>query len=192
MQARLLRHEVLPFLLAMAALVAAALLIDALLHLLNLVWIGRYLGIPGTLLIVGSTAYSLRKRQLIKSGNPAKLLRMHEWMAWLGSLLVLVHAGIHFNAILGWLAVWAMLINVGSGLTGKFLLGRSRRRLEEARGRMRQTGITPQELEHQTYWDSLTFDVVKKWRVVHFPITLAFAVLATAHIVAVLLFWGWK
>lgn len=192
MQARLLRREVLPFLLTMAALVVAALLIDAALHLLNVVWIGRYLGIPGTLLILGSTAYSLRKRKLIKSGHPAKLLRLHEWLAWLGSLLVLVHAGIHFNAILGWLAVWAMLINVGSGLTGKFLLDRSRRRLEESRQRMRLKGVTPEELEDLTYWDSLTFDVVKKWRVVHFPITLAFAVLATAHIVAVFLFWGWK
>lgn len=192
MQAHLIRREVLPFLLMMAALVAAALLIDAVLHLLNMVWIGRYLGIPGTLLILGSTAYSLRKRKLIKSGHPAKLLRLHEWMAWLGSLLVLVHAGIHFNAILGWLAVCAMLINVASGLTGKFLLDRSRRRLDEAQRRLRQTGITPADLEDRTYWDSLTFDVVKKWRVVHFPITLAFAVLATAHIVAVFLFWGWR
>lgn len=192
MRARLLSREVLPFLLAMAALVVAALLIDAVLHLLNVVWIGRYLGIPGTLLILGSTAYSLRKRKLIKSGHPAKLLRLHEWMAWLGSLLVLVHAGIHFNAILGWLAVWAMLINVGSGLTGKFLLDRSRRRLEEAQKRMRQKGMTAAELEDHNYWDSLTFDVVKKWRVVHLPITLAFAVLATAHIVAIFLFWGWK
>jgi cytochrome b561 len=192
MQARLLRREVLPFLLTMVALVAAASLIDALLHLLNAVWIGRYLGIPGTLLILGSTAYSLRKRKFIKSGHPAKLLRLHEWLAWLGSLLVLVHAGIHFNAVLGWLAVSAMLINVGSGLTGKFLLDRSRRRLEESRQRMRQSGVKPEELEDLTYWDSLTFDVVKKWRVVHFPITLAFAVLATAHIVAVFLFWGWK
>mgnify|MGYP006139879027 CR=1 FL=1 len=42
------------------------------------------------------------------------------------------------------------------------------------------------------YWDSLTFDAVRQWRVVHLPITLAFAVLATAHIVAIFLFWGWK
>jgi hypothetical protein len=27
---------------------------------------------------------------------------------------------------------------------------------------------------------------------VHFPITLAFAVLALAHIIAIALFWGWK
>ena len=42
------------------------------------------------------------------------------------------------------------------------------------------------------YWDSLAFDVVKRWRVVHLPITLAFAMLATAHIAAELLFWSWK
>jgi hypothetical protein len=85
-----------------------------------------------------------------------------------------------------------MLINVGSGLTGKFLLDRSRRRLEEARQHMRARGLPQAELEDQLYWDSLTFDAVKQWRVVHFPITLAFTVLATAHIVAIFLFWGWK
>jgi hypothetical protein len=35
-------------------------------------------------------------------------------------------------------------------------------------------------------------DVVKQWRTVHLPITLVFAVLASAHIVAELLFWAWK
>lgn len=192
MEAKILRREVLPFLLAFSALVATSLLIDAVLHTLNAVWIGRYLGIPGSLLILGSFGYSLRKRKLIHFGNPVRLLRLHERMAWLGSLLVLVHAGIHFNAILGWLAVCAMLINVGSGLTGKFLLERSRRRLNQARQQMQQQGVSIEELEERMYWDSLTFDLVKRWRVVHFPIALAFGVLATAHILAIFLFWGWK
>ncbi len=192
LKARLFQREVLPFVASFALLAVLALALDGLLHLFDLLWVGRWLGIPGTLLIIGSTAYSLRKRKLIHSGQPAKLLRWHEGLAWLGSLLVLVHAGVHFNAILGWLAVWAMLINVGSGLTGKFLLDRSRRRMEEARQRMRARGLPEAELEDQLYWDSLTFDAVKQWRVVHFPITLAFAVLATAHIVAIFLFWGWQ
>ena len=190
--ARLLRRDVLPFVASFAALVLVALALDGLLHLFDLLWVGRWLGIPGTLLIIGSTAYSLRKRKVIQRGHPVKLLRWHEALAWLGSLLVLVHAGVHFNAILGWLAVSAMLINVGSGLTGKFLLDRSRRRMEQARQRMRERGLSDEELESRLYWDSLTFDVVKQWRVVHFPITLAFTVLATAHIVAIFLFWGWK
>ncbi len=192
LKAHLLSREVLPFYLSLALLAAVALLCDALLHYFNVVWIGRYLGIPGTLLILGSFGYSLRKRKMIKSGQPVTLLRWHERMAWAGSLLILVHAGIHFNAILGWLAVWAMLINVGSGLTGKYLLGRARARMEASREQMRAQGHSPEELEAQLHWDSLTFDVVKQWRVVHFPITLAFAVLALAHIVSIFLFWGWK
>jgi len=189
-KARLLSREVLPHFLAFAALVAATLGIDVALHLLGAVWVGRYLGIPGVLLIVGSFAYSLRKRKLIKLGKPVALLRLHERMAWAGSLLVLVHAGVHFNALLGWLAALAMMINVGSGLTGKFLLERSRRRLAEYRQRMRDQGLSDEEVDDRLYWDSLTFDVVKEWRVVHIPITLAFAVLALAHIIAVLLFWS--
>jgi hypothetical protein len=149
--ARLLTREVLPFLGSFAALALLALALDGLLHLFDLLWIGRWLGIPGTLLIIGSTVYSLRKRKLIQRGNPARLLRWHETLAWLGSLLVLVHAGVHFNAILGWLAVWAMLINVGSGLTGKFLLARSRQRMDEARQRLRGRGLSKVELENRLY-----------------------------------------
>jgi hypothetical protein len=191
MQARLISRQILPFLLAFSALVAVALLLDAVLHVLNAVWIGRYLGIPGTLLILFSFGYSLRKRKLISTGRPVTLLRLHERMAWLGSLLILVHAGIHFNSILAWLAVGAMLINVTSGLTGKYLLERSRKSMAEARQQMRQEGVTAAEMEDRLYWDSLTFDVVSQWRTVHFPIALAFAVLALAHIIAVFLFWGW-
>ena len=191
-QARLLTREVLPFALSLLALAAAALLIDGVLHWLDAVWIGRHLGIPGTVMIVLSLAYSLRKRGVISVGQPATLLRLHEAMAWAGSLLVLVHAGVHFNAILAWLAVWAMLINIASGLTGKYLLKRSRKRMEEARARLQSQGLSPEQLAELGYWDSLTFDAVKQWRVVHVPISLAFGVLALAHIVSVFIFWGWN
>ena len=192
MKPRLITREIIPFLVSFAALVGATLLLDALLHWLNLVWIGRYLGIVGLLLVLYSFRYSLRKRKIISSGNPVALLRWHEYLAWLGSLLILVHAGIHFNAILGWLAVAAMLVNIGSGLAGKFLLDRARKRMLEARQTMLRRGVPEAELDEQVYVDSLAFDVVKQWRAVHFPITLAFGVLALAHIVAVFLFWGWK
>lgn len=192
MKAQLLLREVLPFALSLAVLAGLSLLLDALLHFFGLAWIGRYLGIPGVLLIIGSFGYSLRKRQLIHVGQPLRLLRLHERMAWLGSLLVLVHAGIHFNAILGWLAVLAMLINVASGLTGKFLLERSRKRLLAAREKMQRQGLSDADLEQRLHVDTLTFDVVKQWRRVHFPIALAFGVLALAHIISIFLFWGWK
>ena len=192
MRYTLFTREVTAFFLRLALLGLSALALDALLHLLNAVWVGRYLGIPGILLIIGSFGYSLRKHQFITFGKPSTFLRLHEYMAWAGSLLILVHAGIHFNAILGWLAVLAMLVNVASGLTGKFLLKRARIRLEESRTNIRAIGLTGAELEDKLYWDSLTFDAVKQWRAIHYPITLAFVVLALGHIMSIFLFWGWR
>jgi hypothetical protein len=192
MKPRLITREIIPFTVSFAALAVVTLLLDGLLHWLNLVWIGRYLGIVGMLLVLYSFRYSLRKRKLITTGNPVTLLRWHETLAWLGSLLILVHAGIHFNSILGWLAVGAMLINIGSGLAGKYLLASARKRMLEARETMLRRGVPEAELEERVFVDTVAFDVVKQWRAVHFPITLAFGVLALAHIIAVFLFWGWK
>jgi hypothetical protein len=187
----LVQKEIAPFLLSMGALLLVTLLVDGALHLLNLVWVGRYLGVVGTLLIIGSFAYSARKRKWITAGKPATLLRAHEWMSWAGALLVLVHAGIHFNAWLAWLAVVAMVINVASGLTGKYLLARSRQHMDATRAALREQGVAKPEADERLFWDTVAFDAVKQWRLVHFPITLAFAALGTAHIAASVLFWSW-
>ncbi len=189
---KLLQREVLPFFLRLAALLVATLLVDAALHLLDAVWIGRYLGIPGVLLILGSFGHSLRKRGVIQGGNPVLLLRLHEWLAWAGSLLILVHAGIHFNAVLAWLAVGAMLVNILSGLTGKYLLRRAQTWLKAARADLKAEGVSDAEIKTRLHHDSLTVDVVKQWRKIHLPISLAFAVLALAHVIAILVLWGWK
>lgn len=184
-------RQLLPFLTLFAGLILGALLIDGLLHQFELVWIGRWLGIPGTLLILISFIYSLRKRKKIRYGKPVTLLALHETLAWLGSLMILVHAGIHVYAILPWLALIAMLVNVASGMTGKYLLDRSRRQLADRQTYYRDQGMNPAEIERQLFWDSTTVDAMKQWRVVHLPITLAFAVLGVAHILSILLFWQW-
>ncbi len=188
----LLLREVLPFFLRLAALLVATLLVDAGLHLIDAVWVGRYLGIPGVLLILASFGHSLRKRGVIKGGDPVFLLRLHEWAAWAGSLLVLVHAGIHFNAVLAWLALTAMLVNIVSGLAGKYLLRRAQTGLKQARADLKEEGVPDSEIKARLHRDSLTVDIVKQWRKVHLPISLAFAVLALAHIIAIFVFWGWK
>lgn len=190
--ADLVRHEVLPFAGWLLVLIGATLLLDYALHYFAIVWVGRYLGIPGVLLILASFGYSLRKRKLIQHGNSVQLLRRHEYLAWTGSLLVLVHAGVHFNAWLPWLATAAMLVNVISGLTGKFLLERARKRLGSVRKRLTEQGVSTADQEAVLQRDALTLDIVKRWRVVHFPITLAFGTLALAHLVSIALFWGWR
>lgn len=192
MERSLISKEVVPFLLMFGGLILTTIVGDALLHHFDLVWIGRYLGIPGTLLILLSFFYSMRKRKLINIGKPKHLLAIHETFAWLGALMILIHAGIHVYAILPWLALIAMLVNVLSGMTGKFLLDRSRRFVAEKRAAYAGQGMSDEEVDRRLFWDATTFDLMKKWRAVHLPITLAFAVLGITHILSILLFWQWK
>lgn len=190
--ASLWRNHILPFTLLVILLGAATVIGDYLLHRLDLVWVGRYLGIPGTLLIIGSLTYSLRKRKVITSGNVKSWLNMHEIGTWLGSWMVLLHAGIHFNAILPWLATVAMGVNVISGMVGKMLLGRSREHVKAQREHYQLRGLSKDEVEQAVFWESVTFDAMAKWRKVHIPIFIAFAVLALGHIISIFLFWGWR
>jgi hypothetical protein len=191
MKSSLWREHVLPFTLLLGLLAAATFAGDYLLHRLNLVWVGRYLGIPGTLLIIGSLYYSARKRKWVTTGDPKSLLTLHEIGAWLGSLMVLIHAGIHFNAILPWLATVAMGVNVISGMVGKMLLGQSRQHVQGERERFQLRGMSKPEIEQAVFWDAVALGAMAQWRKVHIPIFIVFAVLALGHIFSIFLFWGW-
>jgi hypothetical protein len=192
MDRSLWKQQILPFTVLLALLAGAALLGDFLLHRFGLVWVGRYLGIPGTLLIIGSLAYSLRKRKLLGTGDMRRYLAAHEVAAWLGSLMVLIHAGIHFNDILPWLATIAMGINVISGMVGKMLLDRSRRLVQGQREHYELRGLPKHAVEQSVFWDAVMVDTMARWRKVHIPIFIAFAVLGLGHIVSILMFWGWR
>lgn len=191
MTTSLWRQHILPFAVILGLLATVTVAGDFVLHRLGLVWVGRYLGIPGTILIIGSLIYSLRKRKFITSGNPKTLLQLHEFTAWLGSSMVLIHGGIHFNAILPWLATIAMGINVVSGMVGKMLLNRSRRHVQGQREHYNLRGLSRPEVEQAVFWNAVTLDAMTKWRKVHIPIFIAFSVLAVGHIISVFLFWGW-
>jgi hypothetical protein len=192
MTGSLWREHILPFTFLVALLSAATLAGDYLLHQFDLVWVGRYLGIPGTLLIILSLAYSLRKRKYIAAGSPKSLLALHEVLAWIGSLMVLIHAGIHFNAILPWLATLAMGINVVSGLVGRLLLNIAREHVQGSREAYQLRGLPLAQVEQAVFWDAVMLDAMAQWRRVHIPIFIAFAVLALGHIVSIFLFWGWQ
>ncbi len=191
MKTSLWRRHVVPFILLLGLLAAATLAGDYALHRLNLIWVGRYLGIPGTLLIAGSLVYSMRKRKYITSGDPKFLLKLHEFSAWLGSLMVLIHAGVHFNTLLPWLATVAMAVNVVSGLVGKILLERSRRHVQGQREHFQLRGLSRPEVEQAVFWDAVTVDAMTRWRKVHIPIFIVFTVLALGHIFSIFLFWAW-
>jgi hypothetical protein len=191
MRKSLIRHEIVPFTLLFSGLIATTLLADFLLHQKKIVWVGRYWGYFGSLFIVLSFIYSLRKHKILRSGSPRMYLKAHEYLGWCGALLILVHGGIHFNGLLAWLAVAAMLVTVLSGLTGRILLKRSQRALMKKREDLAASGMDKEGIEDRIYWDSIAVDLMKKWRSIHIPITSVFITLALLHVLAIAVFWKW-
>lgn len=188
MKVPLFFKHVLPFAAMYAMMVAAAILFDRGLHAMGLDHVGRYLGPVGTVLIVLSFVYSLRKRKIIPSGSPRTYLSVHEYLAWAGSVMILVHAGIHFNARLPWLATYMLLISVASGLVGKYLLKNASGILEERRQALAASGTTGAEADKELFFDSVTVNAMKQWRVVHLPIAFTLGFFTLLHILTVLMF----
>lgn len=179
---------VLPFLQWYALMIFLAISADYFLHRFQLLSFGRYLGYVGTFVVLISFVYSLRKRKIIESGSPKQLLTLHEYLAWAGSVMLLIHAGIHFNAVLPWLAILMLLIAVASGLVGKFLLKKANESLKERRQELINAGINKEEADKKLFFDSITVDLMKKWRVVHLPITLLLGVLALMHVITIVIY----
>lgn len=188
MSRSILFKHVLPFVFWYALMIFTTLAIDYLLHTFHWVSVGLYLGYLGTFCILLSFAYSFRKRLYIKTGSPKHYLMFHEYLAWAGSVMILVHAGIHFNAQLAWLAVIMLLINVASGLVGKFLLKAAGTSLSANRAELEQSGIGKEEADKQLFFDAVMVDAMRKWREIHLPIALMFGILSLLHILTVFMF----
>lgn len=181
--------RLLPSLLIFLSLLATALLVDLALHQAGMAWVGRWLGPLGVALLALSFLHSLRRRKLISSGSPKALLALHETLGWLGALVLLVHGGIHLNALIPWLALLAMVSVVASGLTGKHLLGEARRDLASRRQELEAIDIDPREVERRLLNLALLSRTLQRWRSVHMPLTMVFAGLALVHVFVTLLLW---
>ena len=53
-------------------------------------------------------------------------------------------------------------------------------------------GMSKDDIEKAVFWDTVTLDALNKWRKVHIPIFMVFAVLSLGHILSIFMFWGWK
>ena len=84
-----------------------------------------------------------------------------------------------------------MGINVISGMVGKLLLDRSRQHMQGQREHFQLRGLSRPAVEQAVFWDAVTYDAMTKWRKVHIPIFVVFAVLSVGHILSIFLFWGW-
>ena len=182
----------LPLAFSYLLLVAATVSVDFLLHGAGLAWIGRYLGIVGTLFVAFSFGYSARKKKLIDHGPLRRFLRFHCYAGWVGTLMILVHSGIHFNALLPWMATALMMVVTASGHVGQYLVRRIR---EEVKRKKQQAGIAgdlTDGLEQQHFWDAATLGAFEKWRFIHMPLVTFLVVLTVLHVGSITMFMNWR
>jgi hypothetical protein len=185
-------QRTLPLTISYLLLIIAAISLDYLLHVAHLVWVGRYLGISGAFFLALSSGYSARKKKVFKNGGLKIFLKLHCNAGWIGTLMIIVHSGIHFNAILPWTATFLMMVVTASGHVGQYLLKKVK---EEVKINMKQLGINAtldEEMEQQHYWDSLTIKTLEQWRMVHKPMVALLLALTVTHIFSILFFWNWK
>ncbi len=91
---------------------------------------GHLLGIAGTILIVMTLIYPLRKRILKKKGkqNP---LNSHVTYGLIGPSLVVIHSAHKFSSLVGILVFISLVLVVFSGIVGRYLFKKVNRSLRE-------------------------------------------------------------
>ena len=180
--------HILPFMLLTTLFISIAIIFDIILHKLEYGQIGRYMGFSGTFFIIFSFIYSLNKRRIIRFKRAKILLNLHEYFSCIGTIMILVHGGIHFNAILPWFALVFMLIVVTSGYIGKYILNKVIKETISNRGGNHKDGENKNLELMKQYKNCLSVSLMKKWRSVHMPITTVFAILSIIHIITIFMF----
>ncbi|KZK73967.1 MAG: hypothetical protein A3K90_06995 [Pelodictyon luteolum] len=184
----ILIRKALPLTASYLLLIVASMVLDYLLHELRIELAGRYLGVAGAIFFLLSFLYSARKNQIIPKGPLKRFLQLHCHAGWIATLLILVHSGIHFNALLPWAATVLMMIVTASGHVGQHLVRRFR---NEAKLKKQQLGIvTPPDdaLDRQLFWNALTVKALNQWRMVHMPLVAFLIILTLVHVVSILFF----
>lgn len=189
MRQSLFFKEIIPFILLFLLLIFLTIFFDFILHYFNVVWLGRYMGFFGLILIAISFLKSARKREIIFWIPSKYLINFHEYLSWTGGAMILVHGGIHLNALLPWLAISTLLMVMFSGLTGKYLLRRCGKFLIFKERQLQQRGIQQEEIKKILYVEIQAMNAMQNWKKIHIFMTILLFVLISFHILTVSMFW---
>jgi len=93
---------------------------------------GHLIGIAGTIFILFSQFYSIRKLRILQYGSTGLWMRMHYYLGTAGTVLIFIHAGFPFDfrffelrkGSLGVLTTYMLAVVFVSGFLGKILQNR--------------------------------------------------------------------
>ena len=151
---------------------------------------GHGVGWAGLALTLLVFVYPIRKRVNPSHRWPRGWFRVHMVTGVLGPLLIFIHSGAHYHAIVPILAMGSMVIVVVSGVVGQLVHAFSLRALNEQRHDLLHQGLPEGDIEAQLHGMASQEEAFRLWQAIHAPMTLMFLVLTAMHVAGALFFAG--
>lgn len=151
---------------------------------------GHVTGWIGLGLILLVFVYSYRKRSAPPQRWPKGWFRVHMAAGVAGPMLILVHAGNHFHALVPILAMLAMGLVVLNGIIGQAVHYMVLRTLQVQRRELTDQGLSDDEIDARLHTMASQEKVFRFWQYLHAPLTVTFLVLTLLHVGSALYFGG--
>lgn len=151
---------------------------------------GHGVGWAGLVITLLVFVYPVRKRVTPSHPWPRGWFRVHMVAGVLGPLLIFIHSGAHYHAVVPILAMASMVIVVLSGIVGQLVHAFSLRALNEHRHHLRDQGLSERDVEAQLHGMASQEEAFRLWQAIHAPMTLMFLLFTVLHVAGALFFAG--
>jgi hypothetical protein len=153
---------------------------------------GHMVGWIGLAVMLSVFVYSVKKRQSQrqKTAWPKGWFWVHQVAGVVAPVLILVHAGPHFHALVPLLALVTMGVVSLTGLIGVAVHHKAVSLLKTTRQDLFSQGLTPEVIEEQLFDLASSAETFRLWQLIHVPMVVLFLVLLTAHVFGALYFGG--
>ena len=147
-------------------------------------------GWVGVGMIALTFVYPIKRRLHPNEVWPKIWFDVHQALGIAGPLLILVHSGVHYHALVPVLALIAMILVVFSGITGQAIHYLAFQTLYTQRHELADQGLSEEMVESRLHELAMQEESLRWWRCFHGPLTLTFVVLTLLHIGGALFFGG--
>lgn len=151
---------------------------------------GHVLGWAGFACILVACVYPIKKRSRRTPGWPKRWFQAHMIFGVLGPLLILVHSGAHFHALVPIAAMLTLGVVVLSGIVGQVLHYLAFQEVNDHRRELAEQGLSETEIEAQIHSLIHQEEALRLWQCIHGPVTAILVVLVLMHIGGAMYFGG--
>jgi hypothetical protein len=151
---------------------------------------GHAIGWAGIAVILVVFVYPLRKRTSPARRWSRGWFRVHMAAGVLGPLLIFLHSGAHYHALVPILAMLSMVVVVLSGIIGQAVHAFSLRALNDQRRQLQHEGVSDSDIDAQLHVMASQEEAFRMWQAIHAPMTLMFLVLTVLHVAGAMFFAG--